>query len=128
MISGHSEMGRPAASRFTHARNGTKSPVKAQNNSTSSCSIFTYKHFKSSSTSGPKSHRHRRNISASPRGTALLSFLLFMAAFVINSESRSFSLLGCLGEYDISKFAELDRICEDCYQVYREPELNLSCR
>src|SRR6218665_1190780 len=74
------------------------------------------------------SSRRYRNITASPRGTALLSFLLFMAAFVINSESRSFSLLGCLGEYDISKFAELDRICEDCYQVYREPELNLSCR
>ncbi|KAH9518078.1 ion transport peptide [Dermatophagoides farinae] len=62
-------------------------------------------------------------------GTLLVSFLLFMAAFVINSsESRSFTLLGCLGEYDISKFTELDRICEECYILYREPELNISCR
>lgn len=68
------------------------------------------------------------NKSVSRRGTLFISFLLFMAAFVINSESRSFSLLGCLGEYDISKFVELDRICEECYQVYREPELNFSCR
>lgn len=69
-----------------------------------------------------------RNKSVARRGALLLSFLLFMAAFVINSESRSFSLLGCLGEYDITKFAELDRVCEDCFQIYREPDLNASCR
>ncbi|KAH9423337.1 hypothetical protein DERP_003615 [Dermatophagoides pteronyssinus] len=52
-----------------------------------------------------------------------------MASFAINgSESRSFTILGCLGDYDLSKFAQLDRICDECYILYREPELNFSCR
>ncbi|XP_027196763.2 crustacean hyperglycemic hormone A-like [Dermatophagoides pteronyssinus] len=62
-------------------------------------------------------------------GILLISFLLFMASFAINgSESRSFTILGCLGDYDLSKFAQLDRICDECYILYREPELNFSCR
>lgn len=41
---------------------------------------------------------------------------------------RSFSGLGCLGTYDKSKFARLDRICEECYQMYREPDIHNTCR
>lgn len=41
---------------------------------------------------------------------------------------RSFSGLGCLGVYDKAKFARLDRICEECYQMYREPEIHQTCR
>lgn len=41
---------------------------------------------------------------------------------------RSFAGLGCLGVYDRAKFARLDRICEECYQLYREPEIHTACR
>lgn len=41
---------------------------------------------------------------------------------------RSFVGLGCLGVYDKAKFARLDRICEDCYQLYREPDIHTACR
>ncbi|KAI1285174.1 Ion transport peptide-like [Halotydeus destructor] len=43
-------------------------------------------------------------------------------------QKRSFSQLGCLGVYDKAKFARLDRVCEECYQLYREPELQYMCR
>lgn len=41
---------------------------------------------------------------------------------------RSFVGLGCLGVYDKAKFARLDRVCEDCYQLYREPDIHSACR
>ncbi|XP_054161098.1 ion transport peptide-like [Oppia nitens] len=41
---------------------------------------------------------------------------------------RTFAGLGCLGIYDKAKFARLDRVCEECYQLYREPDLHTSCR
>lgn len=41
---------------------------------------------------------------------------------------RSFAGLGCLGVYDKAKFARLDRVCEECYQLYREPDIHTDCR
>lgn len=41
---------------------------------------------------------------------------------------RSFAGLGCLGVYDKAKFARLDRVCEECYQLYREPDIHSACR
>ncbi|KAF8763969.1 Ion transport peptide-like like protein [Argiope bruennichi] len=41
---------------------------------------------------------------------------------------RSFSGLGCMGVYDKAKFARLDRVCEECYQLFREPEVHTECR
>lgn len=41
---------------------------------------------------------------------------------------RSFAGLGCLGVYDKAKFARLDRVCEECYQLYREPDVHTACR
>jgi len=41
---------------------------------------------------------------------------------------RSFAGLGCLGIYDKAKFARLDRVCEECYTLYREPDIHTSCR
>lgn len=41
---------------------------------------------------------------------------------------RSFAGLGCLGVYDKAKFTRLDRVCEDCYQLYREPDIHTACR
>nr|ABO43964.1 putative ion transport peptide-like precursor [Daphnia magna] len=41
---------------------------------------------------------------------------------------RSFFDINCKGLYDKSIFARLDRICQDCYNLYREPELHTLCR
>ncbi|KAJ1531050.1 hypothetical protein ONE63_005880 [Megalurothrips usitatus] len=41
---------------------------------------------------------------------------------------RSFFEIECKGVYDKSIFARLDRICEDCYNLYRAPQLHSLCR
>ncbi|XP_066582898.1 crustacean hyperglycemic hormones 5 isoform X2 [Prorops nasuta] len=41
---------------------------------------------------------------------------------------RSFMDIECKGVYDRSIFARLDRICEDCYNLFREPSLHTLCR
>ncbi|XP_015607013.1 ion transport peptide isoform X2 [Cephus cinctus] len=41
---------------------------------------------------------------------------------------RSFMDIQCKGVYDKSLFARLDRICEDCYNLFREPQLHSLCR
>ncbi|XP_053594169.1 ion transport peptide [Microplitis demolitor] len=41
---------------------------------------------------------------------------------------RSYLDLGCKGVYDKSIFARLDRVCEDCYNLFREPQLHTLCR
>lgn len=45
-----------------------------------------------------------------------------------NLHKRSFAQLGCMGEYDKAKFARLDRVCEECYQMFREPDIHTMCR
>ncbi|CAG9795505.1 unnamed protein product [Diatraea saccharalis] len=41
---------------------------------------------------------------------------------------RSFFTLQCKGVYDAAIFARLDRICDDCYNLFREPQLYTLCR
>ncbi|XP_014256377.1 ion transport peptide-like isoform X2 [Cimex lectularius] len=41
---------------------------------------------------------------------------------------RSFFDIRCKGVYDKSIFARLDRICEDCYNLFRAPQLHSLCR
>ncbi|XP_012221385.1 ion transport peptide-like isoform X1 [Linepithema humile] len=41
---------------------------------------------------------------------------------------RSFFDIQCKGVYDKSIFARLDRICEDCYNLFREPQLHMLCK
>lgn len=41
---------------------------------------------------------------------------------------KSFSSIGCLGNFNKAKFARLDRICDECYQIYRDPEIHKTCR
>ena len=63
----------------------------------------------------------------------LITFLVLAVYTFVPShgrelQKRSFSQIGCLGIYDKAKFTRLDRICEECYQLYREPELHGMCR
>lgn len=41
---------------------------------------------------------------------------------------RSFFDIQCKGVYDKSIFARLDRLCEDCYNLFREPQIHTLCR
>lgn len=41
---------------------------------------------------------------------------------------RSFFDIQCKGVYDKSIFARLDRICEDCYDLFRAPQIHSLCR
>ncbi|XP_075981488.1 ion transport peptide isoform X2 [Anticarsia gemmatalis] len=41
---------------------------------------------------------------------------------------RSFFTLECKGVYDAAIFARLDRICDDCFNLFREPQLYTLCR
>ncbi|XP_054155259.1 ion transport peptide-like [Oppia nitens] len=41
---------------------------------------------------------------------------------------RSFASLKCLGAYDRSKFANLNHICDECYQLYRDQTIHVACR
>ena len=41
---------------------------------------------------------------------------------------RSYVDLKCRGMYDPQIFAQLEEICEDCYHLYRQPEVHGMCR
>eukprot|EP00090_Calanus_glacialis_P022637 TRINITY_DN34926_c0_g1_i1.p1 TRINITY_DN34926_c0_g1~~TRINITY_DN34926_c0_g1_i1.p1 ORF type:complete len:124 (+),score=33.23 TRINITY_DN34926_c0_g1_i1:3-374(+) len=34
----------------------------------------------------------------------------------------------CRGKYDPSIYTQLDNICEDCYNLYKEPDVHQMCR
>ncbi|CAM1319327.1 ITP (predicted) [Pycnogonum litorale] len=40
---------------------------------------------------------------------------------------RSFVAFNCMGKYDVSLLAKLERVCSDCFNLYREPELTMLC-
>ncbi|GFS44670.1 ion transport peptide-like [Trichonephila inaurata madagascariensis] len=64
-------------------------------------------------------------------GFCLLLVGVILAVHVATSEQemkRSFAGLGCMGVYDKAKFARLDRVCEECYQLFREPDVHTLCR
>jgi len=61
----------------------------------------------------------------------LLLVLMSLSLTVTNARDlhkRLFQNIGCGGAYDKAKFARLDRICLDCKEMYREPELHEMCR
>lgn len=45
-----------------------------------------------------------------------------------NLHKRSFLELGCRGNFEQSYLARLERVCEECFQLYREPQVYNICR
>ncbi|CAL8093541.1 unnamed protein product [Orchesella dallaii] len=87
------------------------------------------------STSKPSSNPLSSATSQSFRliaGLLVLSVVLGpVQSFVMGSRplsKRSFFDIQCKGVYDKGIFAKLDRICDDCYNLYREPQLHSLCR
>lgn len=70
--------------------------------------------------------------------TWLLTLLLISSCIGLGADAatlsghplgkRSFFDIQCKGVYDKSIFARLDRICEDCYNLFREPQLHMLCK
>lgn len=44
------------------------------------------------------------------------------------AKRSSFFDIECKGVYNKSIFFRLDRICEDCYNLFREPQLHTLCK
>lgn len=40
----------------------------------------------------------------------------------------NFAALACAGRYRMDTFATLDAVCDDCYELYKEPEIHSLCR
>ena len=40
----------------------------------------------------------------------------------------NFSNLACSGMYDRASFSALNAVCDDCYDLYKEPEIHALCR
>lgn len=45
-----------------------------------------------------------------------------------NLHKRTFLELGCRGNFEQSYLARLERVCEECYQLFRDPEAYNRCR
>nr|XP_037287909.1 crustacean hyperglycemic hormone-like [Rhipicephalus microplus] len=45
-----------------------------------------------------------------------------------NQHKRSFLELGCRGNFEQSYLARLERVCEECYQLYQDPKAYNMCR
>lgn len=65
-----------------------------------------------------------------------ISVALFLALVPLISSLPQHSLakrsaffdIECKGVFNKSIFYRLDRICEDCYSLFREPELHTLCK
>ena len=78
--------------------------------------------------------------SSSPACLSTCCVLLFLALVLLFESSsaasvfskelskRSFFDINCRNVYDKSIYARLDRVCQDCYNLYRDPELHALCR
>ena len=45
-----------------------------------------------------------------------------------NSKRNGGMAEDCRGKYDPSIYTQLDNICEDCYNLYKEPDVHQMCR
>ncbi|XP_022236900.1 ion transport peptide-like [Limulus polyphemus] len=68
------------------------------------------------------------NMCLSLPSIVLVTLLLTTSSSSQLSEKRDFTNQGCMGTYDTTKLARLNRICEECYNIYRDPLIHKTCR
>ncbi|KAJ8717464.1 hypothetical protein PYW08_005863 [Mythimna loreyi] len=54
-----------------------------------------------------------------------------LVAVALGATAQPFDALDalkCKGHFDAAKFVRLDRVCEDCFNLYREPVVYTRCR
>ncbi|XP_023226367.1 crustacean hyperglycemic hormones 3-like [Centruroides sculpturatus] len=57
--------------------------------------------------------------------------ILFVVFATIQSQifsKRKFERLGCTGKYNKPMFARLSRHCQECYQLYKDIDVEIICR
>ncbi|GIX68525.1 hypothetical protein CEXT_786721 [Caerostris extrusa] len=67
------------------------------------------------------------------RNSTIVIFLIVIAvhAYVLQTahirHRRSFVDNGCFGKHDRAKFRYMESLCEDCYMMYRVPDIYINC-
>ncbi|GFU28481.1 uncharacterized protein NPIL_136881 [Nephila pilipes] len=61
---------------------------------------------------------------------AVLVILAWVLIRAVSCEmwEDTYKLFGCKGTYDKYKMAHLERICDECYEIYKKPDLHIECR
>ncbi|XP_014213118.1 crustacean hyperglycemic hormones A* isoform X2 [Copidosoma floridanum] len=124
-ISTRTEFRRKGITRYSNSTNNSSSSLRYSGSlfSTTCSSLFS---------SSSSSSNSLLSILAWSMTLLLVSSYLGIAdagSFMGHSlGKRSFLDIQCKGVYDRSLFARLDRICEDCYNLFREPQLHTLCR
>ena len=84
------------------------------------------------SNTGLGTHRLGTQSLVGSRDRNLLSYLYPQSNNHLTGAShlnkRSYADLQCRGIYDASIFASLERVCEDCYNLYKDGEIPGLCR
>lgn len=133
-----------------HRQEKSRLSRSSQGVTSQSCSTEVYKPFPTTSTAPHQQQHHQYNamLPSSERTSStscpLLSVLAWSVTLLLLTSclgiadagvlmghplgKRSFLDIQCKGVYDKSLFARLDRICEDCYNLFREPQLHSLCR
>merc|ERR1711990_346596 len=68
---------------------------------------------------------------ASPTYDPILSLLAKYprySSYFVSSKRNGGMPDECRGRYDTAIFTTLDNICEDCYNLYKEPDIHSMCR
>jgi len=59
----------------------------------------------------------------------VLSLLANYPAFPLHNSKRNGGMPDeCRGKYDTAIYTQLDNICEDCYNLYKEADVHQACR
>merc|ERR1711923_202123 len=71
--------------------------------------------------------------SASPRPAydpvlSLLAKYPSYSSYIVSSKRNGGMPDECRGRYDTAIYTTLDNICEDCYNLYKEPDIHSMCR
>uniref|UniRef100_A0A4Q8K4Z4 U31-Nephitoxin-Nsp1b_1 n=1 Tax=Nephila sp. SGP-2016 TaxID=1905176 RepID=A0A4Q8K4Z4_9ARAC len=57
----------------------------------------------------------------------LLTFVVLIAVASAEDARKTFELLGCKGIYDETKLRHVARVCDECYNLYREDTVRTLC-
>ncbi|GFV32038.1 u31-Nephitoxin-Nsp1c_1 [Trichonephila clavipes] len=54
-------------------------------------------------------------------------FVVLIAVASAEDARKAFELLGCKGTYDETKLRQVARVCDECYDLYREDTMRTLC-
>ncbi|XP_023221291.1 crustacean hyperglycemic hormone-like [Centruroides sculpturatus] len=58
----------------------------------------------------------------------VFSFCLITIQGMQIKRQTNYITLGCMGKNDPVKFDAVSRVCEDCFELYRQPEIIRGCK